>query len=98
MDRQNFRQMNYFPLHLSDCVVTNRLRPKNAAAMLFFDDPAYNLKAVLPKQTDLDQLGWWRDSQQGLSQWISSDASVVAVAPIIYPDPVVFLTRLRGSS
>ncbi|MDR2420503.1 MAG: hypothetical protein LBD49_00165 [Oscillospiraceae bacterium] len=98
MDKQDFRQMNYFPLHLSDCIVTSRLRRKSSSAMLLFDDPAYNLKAVLPKQTDLDQLGWWVDSQQGLSQWISSDASVIAVAPVIYPEPVVFLTRIRESA
>jgi hypothetical protein len=83
---------------LSDYVITNKLSAKKAAALLIFDDPAYNFTAALPKQTDMDQLDWWTDSQQGLSQWMSSDASVIAIAPIIYPEPVVFLTRTQKNA
>jgi hypothetical protein len=71
----------------------NRFLPGKAMAFLIFDDPAYNVKTAMPKQTDIDQIGWWTDSQQGLSQWLSDDASIVALAPIIYPDPVVFLEK-----
>ncbi|MDR1330273.1 MAG: hypothetical protein LBK23_11810 [Oscillospiraceae bacterium] len=95
MENQKFRQMNYLPLHLSDCIISNKLSAKNATALLIFDDPAYNFKAVRPKPTDLDQIDWWTQSQQGLSQWISTDATIIAVAPVIYPDPVVFLKKAQ---